>query len=85
MKILIADPVDKQCIEVLSDEGFEIIDLSGRSPEKIIKEIKTAHALIVRSQTKVTAQMLEAAPVLKVTSKSFGLGRRFPIAVKVDV
>jgi NAD+ synthase (glutamine-hydrolysing) len=27
----------------------------------------------------------QAAPVLKVTSKSFGMGRRFPIAVKVQV
>ena len=27
----------------------------------------------------------QAAPVLKVTCKSFGMGRRFPIAVKVQV
>jgi len=27
----------------------------------------------------------QAAPVLKVTRKSFGMGRRFPIAVKVEV
>jgi NAD+ synthase (glutamine-hydrolysing) len=27
----------------------------------------------------------QAAPVLKVTSKSFGMGRRFPIAIKVQV
>jgi NAD+ synthase (glutamine-hydrolysing) len=27
----------------------------------------------------------QAAPVLKVTGKSFGSGRRFPIAVKVQV
>jgi NAD+ synthetase len=27
----------------------------------------------------------QAAPVLKVTSKSFGMGRRFPIAVKVQI
>jgi len=27
----------------------------------------------------------QAAPILKVTSKSFGMGRRFPIAVKVQV
>jgi len=27
----------------------------------------------------------QAAPVLKVTAKSFGMGRRFPIAIKVQV
>ncbi len=37
--------------------------------------------LIERSEYK----RQQAAPVLKVTSKSFGMGRRFPIAVKVEV
>jgi NAD+ synthetase len=37
--------------------------------------------LVVRSEYK----RQQAAPVLKVTSKSFGMGRRFPIAVKVQV
>jgi NAD+ synthetase len=36
--------------------------------------------LIERSEYK----RQQAAPVLKVTSKSFGMGRRFPIAVKVQ-
>jgi hypothetical protein len=27
----------------------------------------------------------QAAPVLKVTAKAFGMGRRFPIAAKVEV
>ena len=37
--------------------------------------------LIERSEYK----RQQAAPVLKVTSKSFGMGRRFPIAVKVEI
>jgi NAD+ synthase (glutamine-hydrolysing) len=37
--------------------------------------------LIERSEYK----RQQAAPVLKVTAKSFGMGRRFPIAVKVEV
>jgi NAD+ synthetase len=37
--------------------------------------------LIERSEYK----RQQAAPVLKVTTKSFGMGRRFPIAVKVQV
>jgi NAD+ synthase (glutamine-hydrolysing) len=37
--------------------------------------------LIERSEYK----RQQAAPVLKVTPKSFGMGRRFPIAVKVQV
>ena len=38
-------------------------------------------SLVERSEYK----RQQAAPVLKVTSKSFGMGRRFPIAVKVQV
>jgi len=44
---------------------------------------------LVRSIQKLVEQSeykrQQAAPVLKVTRKSFGLGRRFPIAVKVQV
>ena len=63
------------------------------SAEQIVEEMKTAgHAgdialvrrvlqLVERSEYK----RQQAAPVLKVTPKSFGNGRRFPIAVKVEV
>jgi NAD+ synthase (glutamine-hydrolysing) len=57
-------------------------------PERIAKErgfplelVKQVVRLVERSEYK----RQQAAPVLKVTSKSFGMGRRFPIAVKVQV
>ncbi len=40
---------------------------------------------VVRLVEKSEYKRQQAAPVLKVTSKSFGMGRRFPIAVKVQV
>ena len=43
--------------------------------------VKQVVRLVERSEYK----RQQAAPVLKVTSKSFGTGRRFPIAVKVQV
>jgi len=43
--------------------------------------VKQVVKLVERSEYK----RQQAAPVLKVTSKSFGMGRRFPIAVKVQV
>jgi NAD+ synthetase len=58
------------------------------SPEHIAEEhgfplelVKQVVRLVERSEYK----RQQAAPVLKVTSKSFGPGRRFPIAVKVQV
>jgi NAD+ synthetase len=57
-------------------------------PERIAQErgfpleiVKQVVRLVERSEYK----RQQAAPVLKVTSKSFGMGRRFPIAVKVQV
>jgi NAD+ synthetase len=57
-------------------------------PERIAEEhgfqlelVKQVVRLVERSEYK----RQQAAPVLKVTSKSFGMGRRFPIAVKVQV
>jgi len=57
-------------------------------PERIAKEhgfelelVQQVVRLVERSEYK----RQQAAPVLKVTSKSFGMGRRFPIAVKVQV
>jgi NAD+ synthase (glutamine-hydrolysing) len=58
------------------------------SAEQIAKEQNVDLAL-VRSVLKLVEQSeykrQQAAPVLKITPKSFGTGRRFPIAVKVQV
>jgi NAD+ synthase (glutamine-hydrolysing) len=58
------------------------------TPEQIASEyhfdlatVRQVVKLVERSEYK----RQQAAPVLKVTSKSFGMGRRFPIAVKVQV
>jgi NAD+ synthase (glutamine-hydrolysing) len=46
-----------------------------------VRLVKSVLQLVERSEYK----RQQAAPVLKVTKKSFGMGRRFPIAVKVQV
>jgi NAD+ synthetase len=58
------------------------------TPEQIARErgfpldlVQQVVRLVERSEYK----RQQAAPVLKVTAKSFGTGRRFPIAVKVQV
>ncbi len=58
------------------------------SAEQIAEE-QDVDVELVRSIQKLVEQSeykrQQAAPVLKVTRKSFGMGRRFPIAVKVQV
>jgi NAD+ synthase (glutamine-hydrolysing) len=46
-----------------------------------LETVRSVVKLVERSEYK----RQQAAPVLKVTSKAFGMGRRFPIAVKVQV
>ncbi len=46
-----------------------------------VELVRSVLKLVERSEYK----RQQAAPVLKVTRKSFGMGRRFPIAVKVQV
>jgi NAD+ synthetase len=55
----------------------QIARVNGFAPELVQQVVR----LVERSEYK----RQQAAPVLKVTSKSFGMGRRFPIAVKVQV
>jgi NAD+ synthase (glutamine-hydrolysing) len=63
------------------------------SVEQIVAEMKTAGHPVDLALVRRVLQLVErseykrqqAAPVLKVTPKSFGNGRRFPIAVKVEL
>ena len=58
------------------------------TPEEIAQATGSPLALVqhvVRLVERSEYKRQQAAPVLKVTSKSFGMGRRFPIAVTVEV
>jgi len=58
------------------------------TPEAISQERGVDIALVLKVVTLIERseyKRQQAAPVLKVTPKAFGMGRRFPIAVKVQV
>jgi D-3-phosphoglycerate dehydrogenase len=73
MKVLIADPIAPQGIEILKDAGFEVIEKTGLSPEELAKVISDYDGIIVRSATKVTKEVIEAAKNLKVIGRA-GIG-----------
>jgi NAD+ synthase (glutamine-hydrolysing) len=72
----ILDPIVEAYVERY-ESPEAIAGAQGLSPD-LVRQIV---CLIERSEYK----RQQAAPVLKVTAKSFGSGRRFPIAVKVQV
>jgi NAD+ synthetase len=72
----VLDPILEAYVERY--ETPEQIAAAHGFPLDLVKQVVR---LVERSEYK----RQQAAPVLKVTSKSFGLGRRFPVAVKVQV
>ncbi len=59
MKVLINDPISEKGIEKLKDAGFEV-EIAHYSPEELVEKIKEFDAIIVRSATKVTREVIEA-------------------------
>lgn len=73
-KVLITDPLSNQGIDkLLAAQDVEVIQKHNLSPEELMLEIESADALLVRSQTKVTAEIIEKASRLKVIARA-GVG-----------
>ncbi|MDI6870702.1 MAG: phosphoglycerate dehydrogenase [Bacillota bacterium] len=73
MKVLVADPISEQGITLLRDAGFEVHVETSLPPERLKEIIGEYDALLVRSQTKVTAEIIAAAGKLKVIGRA-GVG-----------
>jgi len=73
-KVLVSDPLSKKGLEIL-DKAKEIkYDLKpGLSPEELRKIIPEYDAIIIRSETKLKAEIIEAADRLKVIGRA-GIG-----------
>ena len=70
MKIVIADKISSRGIKLLSDGGWQV-SLPG--PAELAGELATADALVVRSATRVTDELLSKAPRLRVVGRA-GVG-----------
>jgi len=74
MKILVSDNLSKLGVEILQKEaGIEVDVNTGLAKEELIKIIPQYDGLIVRSATKVTADVIAAATNLKVVGRA-GVG-----------
>lgn len=73
MKILITDPIEESCVNILKSEGFEVDLRPGISRDEIRRIINDYVALIVRSGTKVTADIINEAKNLKIIGRA-GVG-----------
>ncbi len=72
VRILVADPIAADGIERLREAG-EVEVATGLSVEELKARIADADALVVRSETKVTAEVLASATRLRVVGRA-GVG-----------
>ncbi len=72
MKIVITDGIDKKGEGILRNAGFELT-IQKFLPEELIEQIAEYDAIIVRSATKVTKEVIESGKKLKVIARG-GVG-----------
>ncbi|HLX12226.1 MAG TPA: phosphoglycerate dehydrogenase, partial [Bacteroidota bacterium] len=70
MKVLLSDAIEQQCIDILKSENLEVTLSPGLSPDQLKSVIGEYDALIVRSGTTVTADIIAAAKNLKVIGRA---------------
>ena len=71
MKVLISDNLHKAGVNILEQHpNIEVDFRPGLSPEELKEAIKEADGLAIRSATKVTAELINGAPRLKVIGRA---------------
>ncbi|MDX1581954.1 MAG: hydroxyacid dehydrogenase, partial [Alphaproteobacteria bacterium] len=72
-KVLISDKLSPRAADIFRERGVEVDVKTGMSPEELIACIGEYDGLAIRSATKVTAEVLDAAKNLKVIGRA-GIG-----------
>jgi len=70
MKVIVADKISERGVELLKQTGWKIV---STTKETLHAELADADALVVRSATKVTAELLDKAPRLRAVGRA-GVG-----------
>ncbi|KAG7463997.1 hypothetical protein MATL_G00182590 [Megalops atlanticus] len=69
-RILISESVDPCCKKILQENGIQVTEKQNMSKDELVAEIKDYDGLVVRSATKVTAEIINAADNLKIIGRA---------------
>jgi D-3-phosphoglycerate dehydrogenase / 2-oxoglutarate reductase len=72
-RVLICDTLSPEALEVLAQYGVEAEVRTGLREDELVGAVGQAEALLVRSATKITRRVIEAAPRLRVVGRA-GVG-----------
>jgi len=73
MKILISDKLQEEGVKIFQDNGFDVVKNFEITNDELKKEIGSYDGIVVRSRTKLTAEVLEQAKNLKAIGRA-GVG-----------
>ncbi len=73
MKVLVAEPISEEAIDYMRKNGVEVDVKTGMTRDEFLQAVREYEAIIVRSQTKVDAEVIEAAKNLKIIGRA-GVG-----------
>ncbi|MFT4691268.1 MAG: D-3-phosphoglycerate dehydrogenase [Limisphaerales bacterium] len=75
MNIVICDPISPKGIEYFKSQPAFNVNVLPKPPgkEELLELAKTASAMVVRSETKITREVIESAPALRVVGRA-GVG-----------
>ena len=72
-KVLISDKMDPKAAQIFRERGVEVDEITGKTPDELAAMIGDYDGLAIRSSTKVTEAILDAATKLKVVGRA-GIG-----------
>ncbi|MDA8341502.1 MAG: hydroxyacid dehydrogenase, partial [Actinomycetota bacterium] len=72
-RVLVTEKLAQRGLDLLAEAGHEVDIRLGLSPEELVEAVAGAHALVIRSATTVTAEVLAAAGDLVVVGRA-GIG-----------
>ncbi|XP_051871909.1 D-3-phosphoglycerate dehydrogenase [Pristis pectinata] len=68
--LLISESVDASCKKILEENGIKVVEKKNMTKDELLVEIKDYDGLIIRSGTKVTADVINAAKNLKIIGRA---------------
>jgi D-3-phosphoglycerate dehydrogenase len=72
-KVLASDPLDAGAVKAMRDAGLIVDEKTNLTPEALVREIVGYDAIVVRSATKVRAEVIDAGKRLKLIVRA-GVG-----------
>ena len=73
MKIIVSDKLATEGVDLMKKEGFEVVEAWDEPKENLPSLIADCDAIVVRGATKVTKELMDAAPNLRVIGRA-GIG-----------